>query len=424
MDAVAADRTPAPEGPAAVDTGGETAIFDRIEDAIADVREGRMVVVVDDESRENEGDLVMAAERATPDAVNFMARFGRGLICVALTGERLDQLRLPQMVEAPEDSMKTAFTVSVDARGTTTGISAFERAMTIRTLIDPATRPEDLLRPGHIFPLRAKEGGVLRRPGHTEAAVDLARLAGLYPAGVLCEIMNDDGTMARLPDLVGFCRRHGLRLVSIADLVAYRRRREKLVRRVAEAQLPTDRGRWRLVGYEDVLTGQTHVALTQGDVDDGRPVLVRMHSECLTGDVFGSQRCDCGEQLRRAMSQIAREGRGVVVYLRQEGRGIGLANKVRAYSLQDAGLDTVEANLALGLPPDMRDYGTGAQILADLGVRRLRLLTNNPKKYAALAGFGLEIVERVPIEVEPNPSNAAYLKAKKTKLGHLLDGNF
>jgi 3,4-dihydroxy 2-butanone 4-phosphate synthase/GTP cyclohydrolase II len=392
-----------------------------IEEAVAEIAAGRMVIVVDDEDRENEGDLVMAASRVTPEAINFMTLFGRGLICVALPAERVDQLHLPLMVQRSEDHMGTAFTVSVDARDSVTGISAHERARTVAFLADPSRGPDDLRRPGHIFPLRAKKGGVLRRPGHTEAAVDLTRLAGLPPGGVICEIMNEDGTMARLPQLRTFASRHGLKLLSIADLVAYRRRSEQLVQRVAEASLPTRQGKWRLIAYDDLFTGQNHIALTQGVVDDGAPVLVRMHSECMTGDVFGSLRCDCGEQLHLAMERIHAEGRGAVVYLRQEGRGIGLANKVRAYALQDGGLDTVEANLALGLPADARDYGTGSQILADLGIRRLRLLTNNPKKYHALTGFGLEIVERIPLPVPPNACNARYLATKKTKLGHLLD---
>ena len=389
--------------------------------AIADFRAGRFVIVVDDESRENEGDLFVAAEHVTPEAVNFMLRYGRGMLCLPMAAAEIDRLRLPQMVERNEESMRTAFTVTIDARDVRTGISAAERARTIRLAADPAARPEDLVRPGHIQPLRAQEGGVLRRPGHTEAAVDLAQLAGLRPASVLIEIMNEDGTMARMPELRAFAQEHGLRLLTIAELVAFRRRREVLVRRVAEAQLPTRHGLWRLLAYEQVAGGQTQVALVMGTVDDGQPVLVRMHSECLTGDVFGSLRCDCGEQLDQAMAAVAREGRGVVCYLRQEGRGIGLANKVRAYALQDGGLDTVEANLALGLPPDARDYGIGAQMLCDLGVRHLRLLTNNPDKQYALAGFGLEIVERLPLQVPAQPENARYLATKRTKLGHLLE---
>ncbi len=400
--------------------------FDTIEDAIADIRAGKMVVVVDDEQRENEGDLVMAAEKVTPEAINFMARYGRGLICLPMTAERLAELEIPPLLDQrgpfpAGDHHGTAFMMPIDAReGVTTGISAADRARTVRVAIDPATRPEDLVRPGHLFPLRAREGGVLRRPGHTEAAVDLARLAGLYPAGVICEIMNEDGTMARLPQLREFARRHGLRLISIADLIRYRRRREKLVRRVANVRLPTRFGDFDLVAYDDLITGETHVALIKGDPTGEPPPLVRVHSECLTGEVFGSHRCDCGEQLEQALRMIEAEGRGVLLYMRQEGRGIGLRNKLRAYELQESGLDTVEANEALGFPPDARDYGTGAQILADMGLRRIRLLTNNPRKYKGLAGYGLEIAERVPIKVEPRPANARYLEAKRTKLGHLF----
>lgn len=415
----------------------------RVAEAVADIRAGRMVIVVDDEARENEGDLIMAAEHVTAEAINFMRRYGSGVICLPMTPEMLERLRLPQMVARNEESMRTAFAVTIDARGTRTGISAEERARTIRVAVDPGATPEDLVRPGHVFPLQAQPAGVLRRPGHTEAAVDLARLAGLRPAGVLCEIVNEDGSMARMPELEAFAAAHGLHLITIADLVACRRRRETLVQRVAEAQLPTRHGLWRLVAYEQAsgtepggeqaggtepgagatlgpTLGPTQVALVMGDVADGRPVLVRMHSECLTGDVFGSLRCDCGEQLDLAMAAVAREGRGVVCYLRQEGRGIGLANKVRAYALQDTGLDTVAANVALGFPPDARDYGMGAGMLADLGVREIRLLTNNPQKGYALAGFGLKIVERVPLQVPAHPENARYLSTKKTKLGHLL----
>ena len=395
-------------------------ITQRVEAAIADIRAGHFVVVMDDESRENEGDLIMAAQHVTAEHINFMAREGRGLICLPMTGGELDRLQLPPMVQRNEESMRTAFSVSIDARGVGTGISAAARARTVQVATDPASKPEDVVRPGHIFPLRAAEGGVLRRTGHTEAAVDMATLAGLRPAAVLCEIMNEDGTMARLPELVVFARQHGLRLLTIADLIAYRRQREQLVRRVAESHLPTKHGDWRMVVYETPAADAPQVALTMGPIDDGRPVLVRMHSECLTGDVFGSLRCDCGEQLDAAMAAVANEGRGVVCYLRQEGRGIGLTNKVRAYALQDGGLDTVEANLALGFPPDARDYGMGAQMLADLGVRQIRLLTNNPTKQYALAGFGLEIVERLPLHVPPHAENAGYLATKKTKLGHLL----
>jgi len=395
--------------------------FSSIEQALDEIRHGRMLVVVDDEERENEGDLVMAAEKVTPEAVNFMVRYGRGLVCVPMKGERLDQLGLPPMVANPEDPMHTAFTVSVDAAsGTTTGISAHDRARTIRALIDASSGPRDFVKPGHIFPLRAKEGGVLRRPGHTEAAVDLARMAGLYPAGVICEIMNEDGTMARLPALECFAREHGLKMITIAELIRYRRQREKLVERVAETVLTTEHGVFTAAGYRDLITGECHLALVSGEIDAKGPVLVRVHSECLTGDVFGSCRCDCGSQLKAAMEMIGREG-GVILYMRQEGRGIGLENKLKAYALQDAGKDTVEANEALGFPADLRDYGTGAQILADLGVRRLRLITNNPRKFQGLGGYGLEIVERIPIVVQPNGINDHYLRTKQEKMGHLLD---
>jgi len=395
-----------------------------IEEALEELRAGRMIIVVDDEDRENEGDLVMAAEKATPEAINFMTRHGRGLICAALTGERLEVLRIPLMV--PLDGnicrFQTAFTVSVDARhGTTTGISAYDRAVTIRALADPDTRPEDLAMPGHIFPLRAREGGVLVRAGHTEAAVDLARLAGLTPAGIICEILAEDGRMARLPQLEAFATTHGLRIISIADLIAYRRRQEKLVRCAAQACLPTRHGEFTALAYEDVITGMHHLALVMGHVADGRPVLVRAHSECLTGEVFGSLRCDCGPQLERAMELIGTEGRGVVLYMRQEGRGIGLCNKLRAYALQEQGLDTVEANERLGFPADLRDYGIGAQILADLGLRELRLLTNNPRKVVGLEGYGLRVVERIPLVIPPTAENRAYLWAKQEKLGHLLE---
>jgi len=393
-----------------------------IEEAIEDVRRGKIVIVVDDESRENEGDLIMAAEKVTPEAINFIAREGRGLICVPMTGERLDELDLHAMVGKNTSIMGTAFAVSVDAvEGTTTGISAHDRSTTISALIDPETRPEDLARPGHIFPLRASDGGVLRRAGHTEATVDLARLAGLAPAGILCEIMGEDGSMARLPELGRIAERFGLKIVSVKALIEYRQRTERLVHRVAKTTLPTRYGEFKLTLFEDELQGHQHVALVKGDPRPDRDVLVRVHSECLTGDVFGSLRCDCGVQLGRALRMIDEEGEGVFVYMRQEGRGIGLSNKLKAYELQDRGRDTVEANEELGFPPDLRDYGIGAQILADLGVRRIRLLTNNPRKVVGLEGYGLKIVERVPIQVEPTERNRRYLSTKREKLGHLLD---
>src|SRR5579883_3026136 len=396
--------------------------FDTIEDAIKDIRAGKMVIVLDDEDRENEGDLVMAAQMVTPEAINFMRKEAGGLICVPIVGRRLDELHLPQMVSENSAVHETAFTVSVEARGrTTTGISAHDRAATIQALLDPATRPSDLLRPGHTFPLRAREGGVLVRAGQTEASVDLARLAGLYPAGVICEIMNSDGTMARRQQLGEIARQFNLKMISVAQLIEYRRRREKLVRRLSSAALPTPHGEFQAIAFEDVICHDQHVALTMGDLNGDDPILVRMHSECLTGDVFGSLRCDCGEQLQRAMALIAEEGRGVIVYLRgQEGRGIGLHNKFRAYELQDRGLDTVEANERLGFPPDLRHYGIGAQILVDLGVRRMRLLTNNLQKVAALDGYGIEEVERIPLIIEPNEHNRRYLETKQAKLGHVL----
>jgi 3,4-dihydroxy 2-butanone 4-phosphate synthase / GTP cyclohydrolase II len=398
-------------------------VFASIPEAIDEIARGRMVIVVDDADRENEGDLIVAAEKVTPETIAFMVRYTSGVICMPVMGERLDQLHIPLMVAANTDHQRTAFTVSVDARrGVTTGISAADRATTIRTMIDPETQPEDILRPGHIFPLRYREGGVLRRAGHTEAAVDLARLAGLFPAGVLCETVNDDGTMARLPELTRFAREHGLLLISIADLIEYRRRREVLVERVATATIPTTWGEFRAYAYDSVADARTHVALVLGEIGDGADVMTRVHSECLTGDVFGSLRCDCGSQLEHALELIGKEGRGVVLYIRgHEGRAIGLTHKLRAYELQDQGRDTVEANIELGFAADQREYGIGAQILADLGVRTMRLLTNNPDKRAGLEGYGLSIVERIPLETEPTPQNIDYLRTKAEKLGHLLD---
>ena len=398
--------------------------FARVEDAIAAVGRGEIVVVVDDEDRENEGDLIMAAEFVTPEKIAFFVRHTSGLICVPMMGERLDELEIPLMVRDNTEAQRTAFTYSIDYRhGTTTGISAADRATTIRALVDRSTRPGDLARPGHIFPLRYADGGVLRRAGHTEAAVDLARMAGVYPAGVLCELVNDDGTMARGVELDRFCDEHGLLMISIAELIRYRRQTEKLVKRVAEARIPTAWGDFTCYVYESLLDGEQHVALVRGAVQGEENVLVRVHSECLTGDVFGSLRCDCGVQRDAALEKIAEEGLGVLVYLRgHEGRGIGLGHKIRAYSLQDAGRDTVDANLDLGLPIDSREYGIGAQILVDLGITTMRNLTNNPAKYGGLQGFGLEIVERVPLVSQPNPENIAYLRTKRERMGHLLEG--
>ena len=394
--------------------------FDSIADAIEDIRAGKMVVVLDDENRENEGDLVMAAERATPEAINFMATHARGLICVPMRRERLEELMIPSMVPDNTDHLKTAFTVSVDAKkGVTTGISAADRARTIAALLDPYSRPEALSRPGHIFPLRAREGGVLRRAGHTEASVDLAVLAGLYPAGVICEIMSQDGTMARAPELHRFAARHGLRILTIKDLIAYRQARETLVEQVADCPLPTAMGEFRMRAFRSRIDDKHHLALTMGEIDADTPVLVRVHSQCLTGDVFGSLRCDCGSQLVRAMDRIAAAGSGVLVYLRQEGRGIGIVNKLRAYALQDQGLDTVDANLELGFAPDLRDYGIGAQILRACGVRQMTLLTNNPRKLVGLDGFGLTVVGRESLSGEVHPENADYLRTKQHRLGHL-----
>ncbi|MEW6033294.1 MAG: bifunctional 3,4-dihydroxy-2-butanone-4-phosphate synthase/GTP cyclohydrolase II [Chloroflexota bacterium] len=393
-----------------------------IREAIEELKAGRFIIIVDDESRENEGDLALAAEKVTAEAINFMAKHGRGLICMPVVGQRLDELKIPLMVQENTSPFCTAFTVSVEARNaTTTGISARDRATTVKAVLDPTTKPEDIARPGHMFPLRAREGGVLVRAGHTEAIVDLARLAGLYPAGVICEILNEDGTMARLPQLEAMADRFGLKVVSVADLIAYRRRTEKLVQRVAEAKLPSRYGEFVAIAYRSTIDPDEHVALVRGDISSDEPVLVRVHSECLTGDVFGSLRCDCGEQVELAMRAIAEEGRGVFLYMRQEGRGIGIHNKLRAYALQDKGMDTVEANISLGFAPDLRDYGIGAQILADLGLRQVRLLTNNPKKVVGLEGYGLRVVETMPIRARPNPHNRHYLETKQKKLGHVLE---
>jgi 3,4-dihydroxy 2-butanone 4-phosphate synthase / GTP cyclohydrolase II len=395
--------------------------FSAIEDALEDFRGGKMIVVCDGEDRENEGDLVLAAQFATPEAINFMAKEGRGLVCLALTPERCDELGLDLMAPKNEDPLKTAFTVSIEAReGVTTGISAHDRAHTIQIAIDPASRPQDLVQPGHVFPLKARTGGVLERTGHTEASVDLSRLAGLTPAGVICEIMKDDGTMARVSDLVPYCERHGLRMITVADLIAYRRRTEKLVERVVATGLPTTFGEFSAVGYRSLVDNKHHVALVKGDVDGREDVLVRVHSECLTGDVFHSLRCDCGEQLEAALAMIEEEGLGVLLYLSQEGRGIGLLNKLRAYRLQEDGLDTVDANLKLGLPADLRDYGIGAQILTDLGLTSIRILTNNPKKIIGMEGYGLSVTDQLPIVAPANPHNEAYLRAKRERMGHTL----
>jgi 3,4-dihydroxy 2-butanone 4-phosphate synthase/GTP cyclohydrolase II len=398
--------------------------FSTIEEALEDVRRGRIVIVVDDADRENEGDFVMAAEKATPEAINFMVTHGRGIVCMPVTQQRLDELRIPLMVSKNNESHGTAFAVSIDIRGrTTTGTSAFDRAATVRAIADVDLRSDDVRMPGHVFPLMAQEGGVLRRAGHTEAAVDLARLAGLYPAGALCEVLHPDGTMARLPELVRVANEHGLKIISIADLIEFRRRREQLVNRTAEAAIPTEHGEFTAYTYESLVDGRVHVALVLGDVGDGERILVRVHSECLTGDVFGSLRCDCGDQLSAAIERVGEEGRGVILYVRgHEGRAIGLTHKLRAYQLQERGRDTVEANVELGFPADPRDYGIGAQILVDIGVRTMRLLTNNPSKRAGLEGYGLSIVERVPLEAHPNARNIEYLRTKREKLGHLLEG--
>jgi 3,4-dihydroxy 2-butanone 4-phosphate synthase/GTP cyclohydrolase II len=394
-----------------------------VEEAIKAVKAGKLIIIVDDEDRENEGDLMVAAEKVTPDIINFMAKHGRGLICLPLTRERLQELNLPLMVPENTARYQTAFTVSIDAKeGVTTGISAHDRAKTILTAIDPKTKPGDLARPGHIFPLQARDGGVLERAGQTEAAVDLARLAGLYPAGVICEIMNEDGTMARLPQLIEFSQTYDIPILTIADLIQYRLKHECLIKKVEEADLPTRFGQFRIMVFEDKIHHEHHIALVKGKIDTEKPIMIRVHSQCLTGDTFGSSRCDCGDQLHRAMEMIDKEGQGIILYLlNQEGRGIGLANKIKSYALQDHGADTVEANRKLGFKPDQRDYGIGAQILVSLGVKKIRLLTNNPRKFVGLAGYGLEIVERIPIEVPPNKCNLNYLKTKKEKLGHILE---
>jgi len=399
--------------------------FNTIEEAIDAFRNGEIVIIVDDEDRENEGDLVMAAEKITPEAINFMATFGRGLVCLSATAERLDELKIYPMVTDSSAHLETAYTVSIDAKDkTSTGISAYDRASTVLSFIDPEAKPEDFMRPGHVFPLRARQGGVLVRAGHTEAAVDLAKLAGIYPAGVICEIMNEDGSMARVPDLLKFARKHELKIFTVAGLIEHRRRKEKLIRHVATTQLPTAYGDFELHAYETAIDEETHIALTTGDLTGDESLLVRVHSQCLTGDTFGSLRCDCGAQLDKAMEMIQQEGRGILVYMQQEGRGIGLKNKMRAYMLQDGGLDTVEANEKLGFKADLRDYGLGAQILCDLGARKIRLMTNNPRKIAALAGYGLEVVERVPIEIPPNEANIEYLRTKQQKLGHVFNWKY
>jgi 3,4-dihydroxy 2-butanone 4-phosphate synthase/GTP cyclohydrolase II len=394
-----------------------------VEEALAAVKAGRLIIIVDDEDRENEGDLMVAAEKVTPDIINFMTKHGRGLICLPLTKERLEELQLPLMVQDNTARFQTAFTVSIDAKQEiTTGISAYDRAKTIRAAIGPETKPADLARPGHIFPLQAKEGGVLARAGQTEAAVDMARLAGLAPAGVICEIMNEDGSMARMPELEKISQAHDLPILTIADLIKYRMKNECLIKKIDEAELPTKYGDFKIVVFEDIIHRENHIALIKGDIDKGEPILVRAHSQCLTGDTFGSCRCDCGDQLHRAMEMIEKDGRGVILYiLNHEGRGIGLTNKIRAYAIQDKGVDTVEANRRLGFKPDQRDYGIGAQVLASLGVKKIRLITNNPRKFIGLAGYGLEIVDRVPIEIAPNTSNLQYLKTKKEKMGHILE---